>query len=310
MNKAVLFLIFNRKDSTQKVFEKIKIAQPPKLYIASDGPRLNKEGETQIVDELRKWVLSNIDWDCEVKTLFREKNLGCGHAVSNAITWFFDQEQDGIILEDDCLPSQSFFKYCEELLEFYKDDKRIWHIGGFNPLNIIDRHESYYFSKVQEVWGWASWADRWQKYKFDLNNFDSEHLKRFSDKKEVQKYWSEILKQMKNKEIDTWDYQWVFSIIENNGVCINPTKNLISNIGFEGTHYEYNIGDSTLNTKTYEIEEIIHPEKIEFDDEIVDLIYKKSFGIEHPIKQIFNYIKCRPLFLFRKSFWKLVKELY
>lgn len=310
MNKAVLFLIFNRKDSTQKVFEQIKIAQPPKLYIASDGPRLNKEGEAQLVDELRKWVLSNIDWNCEVKTLFRDQNLGCGHAVSNAITWFFEQEQDGIILEDDCLPSQSFFKYCEELLDFYKNDKRIWHIGGFNPLNIVDRNESYYFSKIQEVWGWASWADRWQKYKFDLNSFDREHLKRFSDKKEVQKYWSEILIKMQKKEIDTWDYQWVFSIIENNGVCINPTKNLISNIGFEGTHYEDNVEDNTLNTKTYEIEEIIHPEKVEFDKEIVDLIYKKSFGIEPPIKQIFNYVKCRPLFLFRKSFWKLIKELF
>ncbi|MDD3437175.1 MAG: hypothetical protein PHC64_08505 [Candidatus Gastranaerophilales bacterium] len=153
MKKAVLFLIFNRTDTTQKVFGQIRVAKPPRLYIASDGSREGRAGEKEAVEELRKWVLENIDWDCQVKTLFREQNLGCGKAVSSAITWFFNQEADGIILEDDCLPSQSFFNYCEELLDYYKEDKRIWHISGANLLRTTDLEESYYFSNFSIAGG-------------------------------------------------------------------------------------------------------------------------------------------------------------
>ena len=120
MNKPVLFIVFNRFDTAQKVFEQIRLAQPPRLYIASDGARENVENEKTIVENIRKWILENIDWDCEVKTLFREKNLGCDINISKAISTFFENETDGIILEDDCLPSQSFFKYCEMALDKYK----------------------------------------------------------------------------------------------------------------------------------------------------------------------------------------------
>lgn len=304
MNKPILFLIFNRPDTTQKVFEQIRLAKPQRLYLASDGSRASKEGEAETVATVRKWVLDNIDWPCEVKTLFREENLGCGKAVSGAITWFFSQEESGIILEDDCLPNQSFFKYCEELLDRYKDDKRIWHIAGDNPLGEWDCNSSYYFSKIQHCWGWASWADRWQEYDFDLKNYSPENIKNFSDDKYVQRYWANILTKMQNHEIDTWDYQWTLKTVENKGLCINPTRNLVSNIGFEGTHYSNSQSYSRLNTKTYEIENIIHPENIDFNQDAVNQIYEKVFGIKKPsLKEFMLYAKKYPLFMFRKDFW-------
>ena len=149
LKTAVLFLIFNRLDTTKQVFEEIRKAKPPRLYIAADGPRENKEGEKEKVGAVRKYVLENIDWNCEVKTLFRDKNLGCGKAVSQAITWFFENEEMGIILEDDCLPSQSFFWFCEKLLKKYNKEKRIMLITGTSYLfNEIERKEDYFFQDM------------------------------------------------------------------------------------------------------------------------------------------------------------------
>lgn len=308
MKKPILFLIFNRLDSTQKVFEQIKIAKPPKLYLASDGPRASTSGEDETVNAVRKWVLENIDWDCDVKTLFREENLGCGKAVSGAITWFFSQEESGIILEDDCLPEQSFFRYCEELLDYYKDDKRIWHITGDNPLGIYENgNASYYFAKIQHCWGWASWADRWKYYNFDLKNYDKKYIKNFSKNIFVKRYWLNILKMMQNDEIDTWDYQWAFEIIKHSGLCINPCKNLISNIGYTGTHFDNTYISPQINKKTYPMDEkIIHPE-IKFNEQAINMIYVDVLGIKkYPIKEILLYIKKYPLFFLRKDFWKRI----
>ena len=125
LKTAILFLVFNRLDTTKKVFKAIRQAKPPRLYIAADGARANKKGECKNVQLVRDYIMQNVDWDCDVKTLFRDKNLGCKYAVGGAITWFFETEEQGIILEDDCLPSQSFFWYCEELLDRYKEDKSL-----------------------------------------------------------------------------------------------------------------------------------------------------------------------------------------
>ena len=121
MNTPILFLVFNRPDTTKRVFEKIREALPPKLYVAADGPRDEREGEADKCEQVRH-IATNVDWDCEVKTLFRDKNFGCKHAVSGAIDWFFDNEEMGVILEDDVLPNNFFFRFCEELLHKYKDE--------------------------------------------------------------------------------------------------------------------------------------------------------------------------------------------
>ena len=287
INIPVLFLVFNRIDTAKQVFNVIKKAKPPRLYIGSDGPREQKEGEAEKVKAVREYVLSSIDWDCEVKTLFREKNLGCKYAVSSAITWFFEHEDMGIILEDDCLPSLSFFKFCEELLIRYKDDKSIWHIGGSNFQDGIKRGDAdYYFSAINHIWGWASWADRWKFYDKELNNIqDSYFINNYWSGKAF-KYWEKIFWKMKNKEIDTWDYQWAFSMWKNNGIAILPNVNMISNIGFGiDSRSKLKKPDKNINRKRYEIDliNIKHPLILERNIRADIYTIKEAFFISNNI---------------------------
>lgn len=149
----ILFLIFNRIETTQKVFLKIKELKPKYLYIAADGPRISKPEEKDSCQKVRNYILEQIDWNCNIKTLFREKNLGCGKAVSEAINWFFNNVEEGIILEDDCLPNNSFFYFCEKMLNFYKTENKIFMISGFNPYprNIIKKWRDYEFIKIPYI---------------------------------------------------------------------------------------------------------------------------------------------------------------
>ena len=215
LNTAVLFLVFNRLDTTKQVFAAIREAKPPRLYVAADGARESKEGEDKKVKAVREYIISNIDWECEVKTLFREKNLGCGHAPASGITWFFENEEMGIILEDDCLPSQSFFWFCEELLERYKDDMRVWMIGGttFKNIKYID-DEDYYFSKYTHIWGWASWASRWQYYDYNIKSFSkfkqNKYIENLFQTQEEQSFWMDALEKVSISKVNYWDYQWVY----------------------------------------------------------------------------------------------------
>lgn len=241
LNAAVLFLVFNRLDTTKQVFEAIREAKPPRLYFASDGARESREGEAEKVLEIRQYITSNIDWDCEVKTLFRKKNLGCKMAVSTAIDWFFKNEEMGIILEDDCLPSQSFFFFCEELLIRYKEDTRIGHIGGTNPLSNSLESNSYYFSRYNRIWGWASWRRSWDMFDVELTDWPEIKEKKLLNKllytKKEADTLSNTLDQIYNGSIDTWDYQWFLSRLLTSKAII-PSVNLISNLGFdkEATH--------------------------------------------------------------------------
>jgi len=167
LKTPILFIIFNRIDTTKQVFAKIKEAQPQQLFIAADGPRKNRLGEEKKCKAVREWVLSQVDWDCKVYTLFRDENLGCGRGPAQAITWFFDNVEQGIILEDDCVPDISFFNYCETLLEYYKNDERIMHITGYNPEEIshFKHNTSYCFVPIEICWGWASWRHFYKKTK-------------------------------------------------------------------------------------------------------------------------------------------------
>ncbi len=288
MKTAVLLITFNRLEYLQKTFAAVRKVKPPRLYIASDGPRPQKEGEKEIVEQVRTWMLSHIDWPCEVKTRFLETNSGgCKYGVSGAVSWLFDNEPEGIILEDDCVPDETFFGYCEELLEKYRDDKRVWHIAGDAPIE-ADISESYYFAKIQHCWGWASWADRWQHFSLDISKYGKKELKKFSDNRLVQKYWQGILKCMNRNEIDTWDYQWTFHIVAHDGLCINPAHCLVSNVGEIGVHFEGG-ASKELNRKLVPITKIVHPAKVELNKEFVERIYKEKFGIVQPEPKIKKY---------------------
>ena len=297
LSTPVLFLVFNRPDTTKEVFQEIRKAKPPRFYIAADGYRRNRPGEEEKVREVRDYVLANIDWDCEVKTLFREENLGCKYAVSGAISWFFEHEEQGIILEDDCLPSQSFFWFCEELLERYKDEKKVWHISGTNFQNGMNRGSSdYYFSVFVHVWGWATWREKWNNYDTELSGFRNEvFLEGINIRNETKKYWRDIFEKMKNKQVDTWDYQWVFTMWKHQGFSAIPQRNLITNMGF-GSDATHTTKQSRFsNLRRYEIIDLIHPATIK-QEEDADL-YTSSImfkiSIPQKIKKLINCILIR-----------------
>ncbi len=310
MNKAILFLTWNRLDTTQIAFAKIREVQPPRLYIASDGARENVNGEKEKIEKVRQWLVSNVDWDCEVRTRFLEKNSGgCAKGVSGAVTWFFENEKDGIILEDDCVANPSFFRFCEELLDKYKDDKRIWHITGDANYEDPNATESYYFSQIQHCWGWATWADRWQHFKFDMSDYNKKSINWLSRRKEVRCYWKKILCNLQNNTLDSWAGRWALWIVANKGYCINPYKNLVSNIGVDGIHF---MGNSPiLNRKTFELQKIIHPTKIKFNQKAINYINKHRFKIQKPSKNretlyLFNFL---PLYAIEQKHSKSIHYL-
>ncbi len=245
MKTPILYLVFNRLDLVEKSFAKIKDAKPQVLFVAADGPRADEIEDERKCYEVRNYVKENIDWQCEVHYFFRERNLGCGLAVSEAISWFFEHVEEGIILEDDCLPDSSFFPFCEELLNRYRGNKDVYHISGSNWQKGNKRGDAdYYFSHIPGIWGWATWSDRWADYKFDIfknkENWQklNKRLPKITNSKEERNFHLNCFEECRDNKLDTWDYQWRFLIFLKKGLCVFPNKNLISNIGHreDGTH--------------------------------------------------------------------------
>lgn len=292
----ILFLVFNRMDTTRQVFEKIRKIAPEKLYLASDGARKDKENELKIVCEIRKYLLDNIDWKCEVKTLFREENLGCKYAVSGAITWFFQNEEMGIILEDDCLPTMSFFRFCEECLNKYKDDEKVMQVNGWTCLVNNETVESYSFSKYNHIWGWASWRRAWNKYEIENKTFEKDFnkIKELFNFIEEEKYWYKTFKAYFDNKIDTWDYPWTFTIWKNNGMAIFPKLNMIQNIGMghiEATHTRDKDSPFSKLAVYEDIGEIVHPEIFQINKELDKNNYKYVAAPLPLMKRIINKLK-------------------
>jgi len=283
-NIAILFLVFNRPDITKQVFESIRQARPLRLYVASDGPRKDMEGDVEKVQAVRDLIMMNIDWDCEVKTLFRDQNLGLKYAVSEAITWFFKYEKQGIILEDDCLPHPDFFPFCQELLEHYKDNEQVSVITGNNFQNGIKRGKaSYYFSKYNHCWGWASWRRAWSLYQgnlpFWLDWQNSTEWKRKLPDYAERQYWKKIFDQVYRDEIDSWAYPWTASIWYQGGLTVTPNVNLVSNIGFgkDSTHTS-NTSDPSAFMPVQPTGNLNHPQDIHHDVNADRYVFNNHFG--------------------------------
>lgn len=303
LKTAVLFLVFNRLDPVRDVFSEIKKAKPPRLYIASDGPREFKITERATVESVREYILSQIDWKCEVKTLFREKNLGCKIAVSSAIDWFFNHEEMGIILEDDCLPNQSFFRYCERLLDLYRDDCRVGQISGFNSLRNVYRSDfDYFFSQYGSIWGWATWRRAWKYYNLKIESWP--YIKEKKIHENFMMSWLEknlrsfLFDRLYRGEINTWDYQWTYAKNINSMLSIVPSKNLIINIGFgsDATHTTSSMPEYLKDLKRQDLLiEKINPFIVR---EIgYDRIYHKRYIINK--SQICNFISEKIKFLIK-----------
>ncbi len=243
LTTPVLFVIFNRPDTTQRVFNEIRKAKPAKLFVAADGPREKKEGEAEKCGAARS-IIKQVDWDCEVKTLFRDENLGCKLGVSSAIDWVFSAVKEAIILEDDCLPHPTFFRYCQELLEKYRDDERIMVVSGDNfQFGRRRTNDSYYFSRHPYIWGWATWRRAWLHYDGDMTLWpeirDGGWLKDIFGRLPLVEHRSHIFQAVYEGGIDSWAYPWIFACHTQNSLAILPNVNLVSHIGYGsegGTH--------------------------------------------------------------------------
>jgi hypothetical protein len=253
LNAPILFLIFNRPQQTKQVFEIIKEVRPNYLFVAADGPRDNVENDEIKCKEARKVILEGVDWECEVKTLFRDQNLGCKASISSALNWFFSHVEEGIILEDDCLPSLSFFYYCETLLEEYRNDTKIISINGCNyGYEYVEA--SYYYSRYMNVWGWATWRrvaesvsyeiPEWlEMSKKDQIQFLSSRLKLSSIDLDTPwfDYWKTTIDSIADDTLNTWDFFWMYHQFKNKLFAVLPAVNLIENTGFhkDATHTTY-----------------------------------------------------------------------
>jgi hypothetical protein len=282
----ILFIVFNRPDCTQQVFKKIRSIRPKKLFVAADGPRMDKIGEQERCEEVRK-IVTKIDWDCEVKNLFRESNLGCKIAVSSAINWFFENVKQGIILEDDCLPNLSFFQFCHEMLDRYKDDNRVMHVSGsnFHKGWCRDSDYSYYFGNYGSIWGWATWKRAWNYYDINMKIYQEiqskEYLNDVCTSKEDVNFRKQHFDMVFLENFDTWDHQWTFSKLTNYGLSINPIVNLVTNIGF---------GD--VATHTFD----------KNNDKLVNPTINLQFPLKHPpfmIRDFMSDKKRTEIFLYR-----------
>jgi hypothetical protein len=234
---AVLLLVFNRPEPTREVFACIRAARPARLYIAADGPRPHKPGEVQRCLEVQG-IVTAIDWPCEVRTLFRHENLGCREAVTSAISWFFDHEEAGIILEDDCVPAPDLFRFCAYALERWRDEPRVMHVGGTALVEGTGPH-AMTFSRLVPIWGWATWRRAWRLYDptmsriCDLGNLplNDWYGSQASNVKRA-------IRRIHDGNVDAWGARWVLSVLANQGLSVLPRVNLVSNIGHgaDATH--------------------------------------------------------------------------
>ena len=278
----VVFLIFRRPDLTARVFETIRQAQPTKLLIVADGARNEEEA---ILCQQTRAVAEQIDWDCEVLRNYSDVNLGCKLRVSSGLDWVFSEVEEAIILEDDCLPTQSFFYFCQTLLEYYRNDERVMHISGNNfQFRNQTTNYSYFFSKYGGIWGWASWRRAWKHYDRDMKTWSeiNHHnlLDHIFDNWAEKLYWTDIFDRVVKGIPNTWDYQWLYVRWIQKELSIAPTVNLVSNIGFNSNATHTNNDNHLANMKTEDIWEIDHPPFIDRDYFADKYVFDYCYGGE------------------------------
>jgi len=306
----ILFITYNRPTETAQVLDRIRELKPQKLFIASDGPKPNK-ADREKLKEVRTIIEKAKSWNCSVELLFQNENLGCKTAVSKAISWFFDHVEEGIILEDDCLPDLSFFYLCDSLLEKYRYETKIMLISGSNFQNGIQRgNGSYYFSKYSAIWGWATWKRVWKDYDINISSFPDfkkdKIIQKIFSKKIEQLFWNYIFTNMHKGTRNTWDHQLAYTVMSRNGLSIVPNKNLVKNIGFNSASTRTtNSRHRLANMKTESIDVIIHPRFIIANHNADSYMFKHIYYpmiieqlIEiliklprHYVKKIFNNTK-------------------
>ena len=236
MKSPVALFMFRRPETTARVLDAIREARPPLLMVVADGPRPDRPDDAPACAAARA-LIDGVDWPCEIRRHFAAENMGCRRRVASGLAWVFGQVPEAIILEDDCVPDQTFFPFCDELLERYRDDPRVAQISGANNQKGRRRgRHSYFFSRYNNVWGWASWRRAFDLYDPDMRRWpelrDSSWLAGVLDDRELARYWTREFQATYDGRIDTWDYQWVYSTWLHSMVSLVPNRNLVRNIGF------------------------------------------------------------------------------
>ena len=278
----ILLITFNRPDKTKKLidfFSKIKVGN---LFISRDGPRDNNHEEKKLCDQVAK-IVKNIEWKCDTNYLISDKNLSCKVNVVKSIDWFFSKVDNGIILEDDCLPSETFFYFCENLLKKYSENRDIMHINGTNLGLDLARENcsSYFLSKLCNVWGWATWKRAWILYERDFVDYNklikNDHIKGYYENSEIYMWMKKYFDNAYSKKDKIWSSNWSYTLAKHNSYCISPSKNLVKNIGFDGsgTSGKSNRFSKFSDVDINDFNSIIHPEKLEYKN-INDTITFKS----------------------------------
>ena len=243
LETPIAFFVFNRPEPTARVFESIARQRPKNLLLISDGPRLYREDDESLVKQTRE-VISKVDWPCEVRCNFSDVNLGCRTRMATGITWAFEQHEELIILEDDCLPGPSFFEFCEQMLHRYRDQPRVMMISGDHFQADYFSNDSYRFSRYFHIWGWASWRRAWNHYDVDMQEWpqirDSGTFRNLLNNEPEAEFWTTLYDRQFHGLIDSWDYPWEFAGMLNDGLAVLPNQNLVTNIGF---------GDDATHTK-------------------------------------------------------------
>lgn len=264
LDTPVVFLIFNRPDTTARVFAEIARARPRRLFVVADGPRPHVPSDAERCAAARA-VVEQVDWECQASTHYAETNLGCGRRVSSGIAWAFAQVEEAIILEDDCLPHPDFFPFCQQLLARYRDDERVMMVAGSNMLVRHDVGESYLFSRYYNIWGWATWRRAWQHYDYAMAGWERLRNTRAVEYCYPVRYVAQYVRKnfdlLRRGEIDTWDIQWFYACMAQNSLAVLPRENLISNIGSAGTHTD-RIHDPSLPLGELDTTALVHPREV------------------------------------------------
>lgn len=237
LETPVAFFVFNRPEHTARVFAEIARARPRTLLVVADGPRPDRPGEAERCAEVRS-IVGQVDWDCTVLRDYSDTNLGCKRRVSSGLDWVFSHCEQAIILEDDCLPHPTFFRFCEEMLERYAGEERVMHVSGNDFYG--QSHSagfSYRFSGYNFIWGWATWRRAWQRYDVSISSWpalrETNWLREVTGSRGSARYWRDVFDRVHRGEVDTWDYQWMFASWKSGGLAVTPTSNLVTNIGFD-----------------------------------------------------------------------------
>jgi hypothetical protein len=284
----ILLIAFNRPENTRRVIEALRQIRPKTVFVAADGPRREIARDVELCAEVRCVVADNFDWPCEIKTSYNQANLGCRKGVVKALDWFFGEVEEGVILEDDVVPTQDFFVYCEELLKRYRFDQRVGSISGnsFLPKG-VDVDESYYFSVYTHSWGWATWRRAWSCYDRDMH-----HWVEFRDAGWLEitlgrvpaNYWRPLIEQVYQGIVDTWDLVWLYSCWKSGFLTCISTVELVDNIGF-GSDATHTLDEkSPLGPTQPLLLPLRHPavmqSRRDFDAKIISDNYRRSWHEE------------------------------